>query len=163
MFMRPVGQAVSLDGDGAALRYELPIPAALFASTHIRRLVTTLVWFSPIGPSSRKYRAADLWTDLRPAELGVKSCDVDDKAAGRGTVEHRVYEGRRVIVEPRPTLTIQVNCREDAAPMRESVKYVLMVTLEALETVSVDVYVVMRQAILDAVRVQERERIGPLG
>lgn len=148
---------------GQAHRYELPVPSGLFTGTVRRRLVTTLAWFSPIRPTSRKYRAADLWADLKPAELGVTSTDVDDKAAGRGTVEHHVYEGARAVVQPKPTVTIQVNCREDAAPLREAVKYVLMVTLEALEAVPIDVYVTMQVAIRDAIRLQERERIGRLG
>ena len=148
--------------DGQAHRYELPIPSQLFTGTVRRRLVTTLAWFSPIRPTNRKYRAADLWADLKPAELGVTSVDVDDKTAGRGTVEHHVYEGARAVVQPRPSLTIQVNCREDAAPLRETVKYVLMVTLEALEAVPIDVYVTTQLAIREAIRVQERERIGRL-
>ncbi len=153
-------------GFGALVRdaadlYHLPVPAALTGGTVRRRLVVTLAWFSPIRPGHRKYRAANLWTDVKSAELGVASVDADQRAAGRGTLEHRVFEGQSAIVEPAESIAIQVNCRADAEPLSEPIPYVLMVTLEALQLNVVPVYVAVQERIQETIRMQSRLPVRP--
>jgi len=51
-------------GEGQGHRFELPLPPSLSASTEVRRLTTTLAWFTPANQQHRDYRRAQLWIDV---------------------------------------------------------------------------------------------------
>ena len=148
--------AIHLD---QAHHYQLPVPPDLLHSTNWRRLVVTLAWFTPIRPANRKYRAAKLDAALDPAVLGIESVAADDRAGGRGTVEHRIYEGRKDQPDQVQFLEIRVNCRADPGlDASDTIRYALIVTLEAREDIGIQVYEHVKQAlrVKPAVRPQVR-------
>jgi len=130
--------------------YRFPVPRALSGSAVRRRLTVTLAWLTPANPRHRSYRQAQLWCHFAQDRLGVSRAEADSDTARRGTVEHRVLEGQRVItVDDEDMLEITVSCKEDAGGLTESIPYALAVTLEVAEPLEV------------SIREQVRERIRP--
>ena len=142
--------------DGEAHVFRLPLPPSLGARREWRRLTVTLGWMSPIAPSTQKYRTAGLWFEAEADGLSATRTGVDWQAVRRGTVQHEVFEGERAVpVSDGDTLTIQVNCREDAGKIEQPVPYGLVVSLEVAEGVDVAIYEEVRTRI--AVPVQVRQ------
>lgn len=128
--------------------YEFPLPAGLSAQKHWRRLVVTLAWFSPINPDHRNLREAKLnfepggskWKD---AALKLERTDGDHNQVLKGTVQHEVLEGKKIIAayEDGEILRIRVVCKKDAtAHLDETIPYGLAVTLEVKEDIDIPVY-----------------------
>ncbi|HVC98850.1 MAG TPA: S8 family peptidase [Pirellulales bacterium] len=135
-------------------RYDVPLPPALLASRVQRRLTITLAWFTPINLRHRNYRQADLWVHLPESVLGTHSAGLDANATSRGTVQHRVFEGNRVLAfDDGGTLPVQVSCREDAGKLTDAVPYALAVTLEVAEPLGVSIYDEIRDRIRPRVQI----------
>ena len=60
----------------------------------------------------------------------------------RGTVQHEVYDSENYILPftDGETLSIKVNCREDAGKIQEPIKYGLAVSLEVAEGIEIPIY-----------------------
>ena len=133
-------------------QFQLPLPPALSASNVVRRVTGTLAWLTPINPQHRNYRQAYLWFTFPEGDLGVSRLEVDADSSRRGTVEHRVFEGNRVIAMGEDDiLEFTVSCKSDAGRLRDEVPYAFAVTLEVAEPLGVSIF--------DQVRNRVRQRI----
>ena len=100
--------------DGEAHIFNLPLPPSLSASLEKRKLTVTLAWFSPIAPTTHKYREAQLWFEVGQ-ELSTTRTDADWQAVRRSTIQHEIFESSKVVaISDGDVLPIKVNCREDA-------------------------------------------------
>jgi hypothetical protein len=145
--------------DGEAHSYEIPIPLAISGQAVGRQLTITLAWLSPIVPGSRRYRGASLWVAPPTDELQVRRLGPDWQQVQRGTIQHEVLRGEQAtVISPGDTMEIKVNCRADAGPLRASVPYGLMVTLEVDESIDLPIYAQVASAIRPSVRVGPRAR-----
>lgn len=139
--------------------YQVPLPPALSAQPVSRRLAITLAWLTPVNPRHRNYCVSDLWFDPPKTSLQVKRTDVDHDAVRRGTVQHEVLEGDKIVaITEGDALSIRVNCRADAGvKLPAPIPYALMVSLETARGLSVSVYEQVRIA-LDRIRAATRVR-----
>jgi hypothetical protein len=121
--------------------YAIPLPPSLSGEQIWRRLTVTLAWASPINPQHRAYRRAHLWFDVPKEVLAVERANGQWQAVRRGTLQHEVLEGERIVAfADGDVLNIRVNCRADAGELEEEVPYALAVTLEAAPMVDVSIY-----------------------
>jgi hypothetical protein len=122
--------ASHLSADEAHL-FEIPLPPALSGVRVERRLTVTLAWLTPFNLKHQAYRRARLWFDVENDTLRADTADAAADPARRGTVEHRVFTGRRAVAlaEGQP-LRVRVNCMADAGSLEEAVPYALALTLE---------------------------------
>lgn len=137
--------------DGEADEFRLPLPPSLASKTEKRRLTVTLAWFTPINSASQKYRVAQLWFDPKNP-LAPNRIEADGRATTRGTLQHEVLEGQAAVpFEDGDDIVIKVNCRADAGPIDQPIKYALAVTLEVAEGLDIPIYQEIRDRL--AVRV----------
>lgn len=145
--------------------YDVPLPPALHAMKERRRLTITLAWLSPIEPTHRSYRVADLWFDPPKVALRVERTDADYRAVKRGTIQHEVLEGDAAVpIGDNDTMPIQVNCKASTGTkLKVAVPYALMVSLETARPLAVSIYEQVKVA-LDRIRTAARVRpaIRPL-
>ncbi len=142
--------------DGQAHRFELPLPSALESTKHLRRLIVTLAWISPISPRSYLYRNAKMWLKL-PSDMALFNLtnEVSAKASTRGTLQHLIYEGDHAATySAGNTLNIDVNCISEAGEIQQPVRYGLFATLEAAEGVAI--YEEIRASIATRVSIKQR-------
>ena len=134
--------------------FELPLPPSLSATTEVRRLTATLAWLSPCNHRHRNYRTAKLYLTVPGEEIGAQTAAVDMDSSRRGTVEHRIFEGRdaKAFLDG-ATLSIQVSCKADAGIMTESIPYALAVSLEVGANANIDVYQEIRTRIRPRVQI----------
>ena len=122
--------------------YSLPLPPALLGQTINKRLTVTLAWLTPINCQHRYYRRAAL--SFEPEGLGlldVKRTAVDYNFAGRGTVQHEIFEGRGAAAfVDGSSLTLRVNCRADAGDLNDQIRYGIVVTLETADPHPIPIY-----------------------
>lgn len=133
--------------------YRLPIPPSLSSVTLKRRLTVTLSWFTPISPSTQKYRTARLWFEAKN-KLAYNRINNDWRAVRRGTLQHEVFEGDRAnAFFDGDSIKIKVNCTRDAGSFEDKIPYAIMVTLEVAEGSGVLVYQEVKERISTPVRV----------
>jgi hypothetical protein len=142
--------------------FQLPLPSSLSGSKVKRRLTGTLAWCSPINPKHRNYREAFLWFDFDEKSLGISGTNgirqVDKPSARRGTVEHRVLEGERVVAfDENEELEIKVSCRSDAGKLTDPVPYAIAITLEVAEPFEVSIFEEVRERIRPRVEIRTEE------
>jgi len=135
--------------------YSLPLPPAL-SGVHIRkRLTITLAWLSPTNCQHRHYRRSAL--SFQPVNLELLDVDrtgVDYNFAGRGTVQHEVFEGSRASAFVDGTsLGLRVSCRADAGDLSEQIRYGIAVTLETAGPQPIPIYDEIDIRIRPAIRV----------
>lgn len=117
-------------------------------------MVVTLAWFSPINPDHRNLREAKLalapgakWdeTDLRLVRE-----DADHNQVERGTVQHEVLAGEKMIsgYQDGAHILFHVSCKADAtSALDDAIPYGLAVTLEVEEGIDVPIYQEVRARI----------------
>ena len=134
--------------------FRFPLPAALAGKNVKRRVTYTLAWLTPINLRHSGYRKAKLkveWPQSDPLQLKVAGAK--KTAAQRGTVEHHVREGTKIVAfGDEHWLEITVACKADAGDLAESIPYALAVSLEIAEPLGVSIF--------EEVRERVRERIG---
>ncbi|NIE83026.1 MULTISPECIES: S8 family peptidase [unclassified Burkholderia] len=128
--------------------YAFPLPIGLSAQKLWRRLVVTLAWFTPINSDHRNLREAKL--ELAPGgstwdetSLRLSRQDGDRNQVLRGTVQHEVLEGERIIsaYQDGEMIRIRVTCKKDATVRLDDViPYGLAVTLEVKEDIDIPIY-----------------------
>jgi len=129
-------------------QFLLPLPSALSASNVVRRVTGTLAWLSPVNPQHRNYRQAYLWFTLPEEDLGISRAEVDAASSRRGTVEHRVMEGSRVMTfSEDESLEITVSCKSDAGRLAEGIPYAFAATLEVAEPLDVSIFEQIRNRV----------------
>ena len=121
------------DGEGAV--FSLPLPPCLSAVNERRRLTITLAWLSPVNSLRQAYRVAHLWFDPKN-DIAPDRLFADHRAVQRGTLQHEVLEGDRATVfQDGDTISVRVNCRNDAGDILAPIRYGLAITLEVAEAV----------------------------
>lgn len=126
-----------------AHEFKLPLPPSISGKRGYRSLTVTLAYLSPTVPRSQKYRATDIWFELKNRNLLLSQpqAGADRHAVQRGTVQHQVFEGKGATsISAEDAILIKVNCRNDAAEGSTPVSYGLMTTLEVAEELDVAVY-----------------------
>ena len=150
------------EGEGHV--FSLPLPPCLSGVRESRRLTITLAWLSPVNPSQRAYRVAQLWFDPRNTIAPDRQFG-DHRAVQRGTVQHEVLDGESATVfQDGEAIAIQVNCRADAGEVPAPIPYGLAISLEAVEEAQLrltrlPVYEEVRQRL--AVRVPVQSAVKP--
>lgn len=140
--------------DEEAHLFRFPLPPSLSGFRGHRRLTVTLGWFTPIAPSTRRYRRAALWLSVEHSPLRIGRSQANDKASRRGTLQHEIIEGDDVSAfGDDAEIRIQVNCREDAAPLDGEVPYAIACSLEIADGVAVPIYEEVRARIATRVEV----------
>ena len=138
----------------SAFVYSLPIPIEFHEHKYFRRLVLTLAYFSPIWPSSLKYREQMVWMTIDNGSTLIGSRkEYDYHAVTRGTVQHEIFESDSI--QPWDTndaIEIKVNCKADASNIHPNllVPYALFATFEMAPEYGIDVY----QRVVDKVRIK---------
>lgn len=135
---------------GRSHLHRIPVPRAIRSKGTWKKLTATLSWMTPVNPMHQAWRRADLW--FAHKARGIERTQADMRAAGRGTLQHEVWEGAKALQVPGSDLDIQVSCREDAGTLEDSVPYALAVTLEVADTLRIDLYGQVRAAV-EAMRV----------
>lgn len=121
--------------------HRFPLPPSLSGKSGMRRLTTTLAWFTPVNPSHQAWRRADLWFSPPADPLKVVRQEADWRAVQRGTLQHEVLEGTRAAAfVDGDHMEIQVSCRSDAGALEDAVPYVLAVTLEVADDIGINIY-----------------------
>lgn len=147
-----------LNKDGAC-EYQLPLPFEFNSAKIHRSLTVTLANFTPIEPNSQRYRKGNIFFTIKEKDELIpfnNRTDVDWQAVQRGTLQHEHFEEDNIISwNPEDSLTVKVNCREDASNLSELIPYTLFVTLEIAfgENSDIDVYQRVAQRIRPSIRV----------
>jgi hypothetical protein len=147
-------------GANEAREFQMPLPISLTGNTSVRCLTTTLAWFSPVAPGRRAYKSVRLTVE-EPEQLtamGIQSRpgQADRRAAERGTIFHRAWEGHvaRAFAN-NSTLTLRVARKPDSvddAP--DAIPFAIAVSFEA-EDSAVTIYDEIRTKLA----VQPRTRV----
>ena len=129
--------------------FRFPLPAALAGKDVKRRLTYTLAWLTPVNLRHSSYRKAKLkveWPKDDPLQLEVAGTTRAN--AQRGTVEHHVREGKRIVVfGDEHWLEITVACKADAGALAESIPYAIAVSLEIAAPLDVSIYEQVRERV----------------
>jgi hypothetical protein len=134
--------------------YRVPLPPSLSGKKVKRRLAVSLAWTSPINPRHKSYRKASLWFSPERAPLGVAKKDLDYDSSKRGTLQHQVFEGVKArAFGDGDTITVKVNCAEDAGKLTETIPYAIAVTLEIAEPVDIKIFNEVRDRIRPKVEI----------
>lgn len=137
---------ITLIGYGSLVKdkaqiYQLPLPFDFSSARIYRQLTVTLSYFSPIEPSTQKYRTALLWFSLENNVLVSSRVNTDVKAVRRGTVQHEIFYGDKAMVwDVGDSIGIKINCVEDAGKLTDPIPYSVLVTFEIAEELDIDVY-----------------------
>lgn len=135
-----------------AFVYSIPLPFNFHAQKYKRRLTVTLAYFSPIHPSSIRYRDKQVWFTLNNGKnIAGTRAEYDNNAVQRGTLQHEIFETDSTeIWNENDSLTIKVNCRGDASEADTDVliPYALFATFEMAPEYDIDVY----QTVVEKVR-----------
>lgn len=127
-----------------AFEYSLPLPFQFHEQKYKRKLTITLAYFSPIHPSSIKYRENQVWFNLIDIkDIAGPRGEYDHNAVQRGTLQHEIFVSDSTKVwDENDTLKIKVNCRADASKTDREVliPYALFVTFEMAPEYDIDVY-----------------------
>lgn len=137
--------------------YDLPLPPSLASVAAERRLTLTLAWLTPINPRHRSYRMAALdlaYAAGRDAAFGERQ-EVDNHAAGRGTLQHEMLLSKRAVpYGPDESTTLEISCRAAAGDLVAEIPYGLLVTVETPVALALPIYDEVRQAIRARVAVR---------
>ena len=142
--------------DGAAHEYEIPLPPSLNAVRGTRRIIMTLTHISPIHPKHRNYRRAAVWFEVENGKLQTKRKECEWRSARNGTVQHEIFEGERAVaLGERSAMRVKVNCRADAEPLEQAVRYGMVISIETAESLGIPVYNEIALRVRPAVTIRE--------
>jgi len=135
---------------------EVPLPVSLNGRRDVRRVITSLAWFSPVNPRQKSYRQARVWFDIENAGVaGVSSVEGERRATRRGALQHEVFEGdRAVAIANDANLEVKISCMPSAGGMSAPVAFALAVTFEVEGSSPVRVYDEIRSVLRTRARVQ---------
>ena len=147
--------------------FDLPLPESLAGERLPRSMRVTLAWFSPVEPSSARYRQASLEavaadTDGDDDEdkdpgwyLQMKGQGPDDNMVKRGTVWSRRLVHNRLTApayDDGATIPIRVQCRDSGGSLDPDleIRFAVAATLEIEAEIEFDVH----QEVLNQIRVR---------
>ena len=138
-----------------AFIYSIPIPIEFHEKKLKRRLTVTLAYFSPIHPSSIKYREKQVWVSINNGSslIGARA-EYDYHAVQRGTLQHEVFENDSIeIWDVNEYIELKINCRGCASENNPEmlIPYALFATFEMAPDCGIDVY----QKVVDKVRFKD--------
>lgn len=129
---------------GDAYLYKIPLPFDFHTQKYKRKLTVTLAYFSPVRPTSLKYREKQVWFTLdEGGEVAGSRIEFDHNAVTRGTLQHEIFETDNVAVwDEDASIVIKVNCRGDASEESPNIiiPYALFATFEMAPEYDIDVY-----------------------
>lgn len=138
-----------------AFMYSIPLPFNFHTQKLSRKLTVTLAYFSPIKPSTMKYREKQVWFTLNDGKNIVGQRDeYDYHAVQRGTLQHEIFVTNEIAVwDENDSLTIKVNCRGDASSTNADVPipYAIFATFEMAPEYEIDVY----QKVVDRIHIKD--------
>lgn len=139
-----------------AHKYSLPIPPSLSSKMVQRKLTITLAWFSPVSPSTQKYRTSRLWFESNTPVANARIC-APWQAVRRGTLQHEIFEGSAAeAFADGDSIVIKVNCTKDASSIGNSaIPYALIVSLEVAEPTGLPIYEEIRERIAVPVTIEQ--------
>lgn len=123
--------------------HQIPLPESLEQVTDPRSLTITVAWISPTNPNRQEYRQAELAVGTAKGietGLGVSRTthQPNHHACARGTVFHCRYEGSGAVSFLHDgRLSLPIVCRERGGSLDRSIRYGVVVTIEAGEGVPV--------------------------
>lgn len=127
--------------------YFFPLPPSLAAKTINRRLVVTVVWFSPVNHGHKDYRGAQLWASPAYGDINLDEFDYYPSHLKNGTVFHDVRKGNRASAFTEgDRLAIRINCYGRAGIKKLKVPYVVIATLDT-PGMALPVYEEVREAL----------------
>lgn len=136
----------------------VPLPHSLSALKEIRRITTTLAWFSPVNPLHQQYRQAVLEIKVAEDECGVErktKLQPPHTTTSRGTLVHQIFEGDKAVFF-NDYLSVDIICRQQAGDLRCEVPYGFIVSFEVGTDAQVDIYKEISEALI-----KPRETIAP--
>jgi len=143
--------------DGNAHVFRFPLPVELGPSTDLRTLRVTLAWFSPVAPTTQRYRSAYLWFNVTGNAFAETRRDADGNSVSSGTLQHEVFWGDQAsVIDDDAFVEIKVNCKKDVGKDFGSIPYAIAVTLEVAPGVSIPIYERVNQRIRQATPVPSR-------
>lgn len=141
--------------------YDVPLPPSLASARIERRLTLTLAWLTSTNPRHRAYRRAALdlsYVTGRGAAFGDRQ-EVDNHAAGRGTLQHEMLTSSRAVpFGPGEVTALVVGCRATAGDLTDEVPYALLVTIDTPAELALPIYEEVRQAISTRIPVRPSPR-----
>jgi hypothetical protein len=153
------GELSCSDNENAHL-FTFPLPPSIGQQRIDKRLVITLGYLSPLNFNTSKYRKAQLYFDnldkTKSGHLELSRNSYDFDIAQKGTLQHDILTGNRAdAFVDGDSITIQVNCRQDASGLdkNQKIPYGLTVTMEILENIETEIY--------EEVELRLRQRIRP--
>lgn len=135
-----------------AVVYKFPLPMDFSKKTYKRQFTVTLAYFTPIKPSTNKYRGKKLWVSLSEDGSGTNDgntskifgdrINVDSNSSQRGTVQHEVFESAKAHVwDDDKAVYLKVNCKDDAInDTEQAVPYALFATFKLKEANDINIY-----------------------
>lgn len=133
-----------LSSEGPVADYRVPLPQSLERLARPRSVTCTLAWFSPVNVRHRMYRRAKLdirgGANLRRSDGFVERRRQQPSHASvrRGSLVHDHYEGTKAVsFVGQGDLCFTVSCSAPAGEFDETVRYGLVVTVEAGEGIPV--------------------------
>jgi Subtilase family len=140
--------------DGNAHVFKFPLPIELGPSTDLRTLRVTLAWFSPVVPTTQRYRSAYLWFNVTGNTFASTRRDADGNSVTSGTLQHEVFWGDKAsVIDEDAFVEIKVNCKRDVGPDFGQIPYALCVTLEVAPGINIPIYDRVSQRIRQATQV----------
>ena len=151
-----VNRAVVVAGNFIGLderhSYDLPLPHSIRNKAEWRRLSITLAYWAPATHGLKRYRAAKVYFTAPELEL-VQGERVDAyyRAVQRGSLQHEVIDGSEVAAfSDNATFPVHVECMRDGQRDGKinSIRYVLVVSIETAAETSVTVHDEVRAGLL---------------
>jgi hypothetical protein len=135
--------------------YKVPLPPSLSGKKFKRRLAVSLAWISPINPRHKNYRKSCLWFSPEKEPLGLARKDLDYDSSKRGTLQHQIFEGEMArAFGDEDTISVKVNCVEDAGKLVEKIPYAIAVTLEIAEPFDIKIFNEVRARIRPKIEIK---------
>lgn len=138
--------------------YRLPLPFNFSAEKIMRKLTVTLAYLSPTISNKQRYRGSKIWFDVLGIDkLNMTRSNTDWQMVQKGTLQHEIFCGESAVVwDEGDALKIKINCKDDAAKLKEIIPYGMFVTFEVAEGVNLDVYTKIANEIRVSVSVPNR-------
>lgn len=135
--------------------YNLPLPPSLASQTVKRRLTITLAWFSPISPTTQRYRTSRLWFEANN-QLVSNRVSANWQAVRRGTLQHEIFEGSNATAFiDGESINIKINCSKDANSFLDRIPYALLVSMEVAEGIDLPIYQEIKERITIPVAIEQ--------
>lgn len=143
--------------------YELPLPSSLRARAEWHRFTITLAYMAPTVGNVSRYRSAKVYFATPDTGfVGGDRAGAEHNAVRRGSLQHEIVQGTKAMVfGNNETFPIHIECMDDAQRLEagRTIRYALVVSVEAAEETSVTIHDEVRASLRQRVRDRARERV----